>query len=377
MDLVNRLLFLLDDQIASAEKGYFEYVERVMEESSVLANEVAQCAHGQPTVVAVIGAGDIHGLVEPLRGQLADCEMAGLLAQASELPCPASRHASWGQLTTLGIGSARPLLLEPRNEAELQAARAFAHARELPLTPLGRGSNLVGTDDVSPHLALRLAGDFARWEAIGDEARVGAGVPLGRLARELAADGRCPEALLALAWIPATMGGATRMNAGAEGTDMAALVARVRGIRLVDGHSVTRAATEIQWGYRETDLSDLLITGVWLDLPPVGDAPGQQERLAEFARRRDARQPRGRSAGCVFRNPPGDAAGRLLDSCGCKGMRVGGAEISQEHANIFTAAPGTREADFLELIRQARGCVRQQTGIRLVLEVRPLGPWSD
>jgi len=341
---------------------------------SELATTEAQAASNQPTVIAVVGAGDIHGLIEPLRAQLAEREMKALLAAASKLPCPASRQASWADLTALGIGTARPLLLEPRNAVELQAAVGFALARGLPPIPLGHGSNLVGTDTESPLLALRLVGDFTIWEAIGDGVRVGAGVPLGRLARELARQGRCPEALLALAWIPATVGGATRMNAGAEGTDMAALVTQTRGICLADGQPVTRQAAEVQWRYRETNLSDLLITEVWLDLPASGDAAAQQERLAELARRRNARQPKGRSAGCIFRNPPDDSAGRLLDSCGCKGMRVGGAEISQAHANIFTADPGTSEADFVTLIRQARECVRQQTAIQLALEVQMLGP---
>jgi UDP-N-acetylmuramate dehydrogenase len=276
-------------------------------------------------------------------------------------------------LTTLGIGTARPILLEPRDGHELREALAFASERQLPVLPLGGGSNLVGTDAATELLAMRPTGGFATWRTDGETARAGTGVPLGRLARELAAEGRCPAALLALAWIPASIGGATRMNAGAEGFDMAGLVAEVRGVSLVDGMVAVRSAHEIHWQYRETDLDDLFITEVSFALPPVGDAAEQQARLAEYGRKRRERQPTGHSAGCIFRNPPGDSAGRLLDACGCKGRRVGGAQISQRHANIFTADPGTREADFLKLIDQARQRVYDQTGTSLELEVRLLG----
>jgi UDP-N-acetylmuramate dehydrogenase len=163
------------------------------------------------------------------------------------------------------------------------------------------------------------------------------------------------------------------MNAGAEGFDMAGLVTEVRGVSLFDGMVVVRSADEIHWQYRETDLDGLFITEISFELPTVGDADEQQARLAEYGTKRRERQPTGRSAGCIFRNPPGDSAGRLLDACGCKGMRVGGAEVSQRHANIFTAAPGTREADLLKLVRQARQRVRDQTGISLELEVQVLG----
>jgi UDP-N-acetylmuramate--alanine ligase len=334
----------------------------------------ASCAAlAERTVLVVIGAGDIHGLIAPLRERLLERETQRILAGARALSCPISREATWGELTTLGVGTARPVLAEPRDEDELREALSLAREQRLPILPVGHGSNLVGTDEALPVLALRLAGRFAEWQVDGGTVRVGAGVPLGRLARELAADGRCPAALLALAWIPATIGGATRMNAGAEGFDMAGLVTEVRGVSLFDGMVVVRSADEIHWQYRETDLDGLFITEISFELPTVGDADEQQARLAEYGTKRRERQPTGRSAGCIFRNPPGDSAGRLLDACGCKGMRVGGAEVSQRHANIFTAAPGTREADLLKLVRQARQRVRDQTGISLELEVQVLG----
>jgi UDP-N-acetylmuramate--alanine ligase len=322
------------------------------------------------TVVVIIGAGDIHDLVDPLCDRLLERE-------ALALACPVSRQATWAQLTTLGVGSARPLLAEPRNEQELVEALAFARDQHLSVVPVGHGSNLVGTDEATPLLALRLAGQFVEWAVTGGRVRVGAGVSLGKLARELAGQGRCPDALLALAWIPATIGGAARMNAGAEGFDVAGLVTEVRGISLSDGTAVVRAASDIQWQYRETDLDDMFITEVRFDLPPASDPDAQQARLAEYGKKRRERQPNGHTAGCIFRNPPGDSAGRLLDACGCKGMRIGGADVSQKHANIFTADPGTTESDFLALIRQTHQRVLEQTGISLVLEIQVLGSRLD
>lgn len=336
-----------------------------------LAHETALAAIGQPTVVAIVGAGDIYGLVAPLRRELLDRELDELLAEPGIFPM---RRVPWAELTTLGVGSGRPLLAEPRTEIELLAALAFAHAHGLTPLSLGRGSNLVGTDEELPVLALRLTGTFATWQTEGDRLRVGAAVPLGRLAQELAARGRCPEPLLPLAWIPATAGGAVRMNAGADGSETSQLVLRLRGLNLADGTIVERNASDVAWAYRETDLHDLLVTEVWFALPPLEDATAQQERLADSGHRRSARQPVGRSAGCVFRNPPGDSAGRLIDTCGGKGMRVGGATVSTRHANIFLAEPGTREADFVALVRAVRQLVAQRTGIALVCEVQFLGP---
>ncbi len=335
-----------------------------------LAQRLAAAVAG-PTVVAIVGAGDIHGLVAPLRRELLDRELDGMLAEAAGFPL---RRLAWAELTTLGVGRGRPLLAEPRTEAELLAALAFAHGHGLTPLSLGRGSNLVGTDEELPVLALRLAGDFASWRTEGDQLRVGAAMPLGRLARELVAQGGCPEALLPLAWIPATAGGAVRMNAGAEGCDTSQLVLRLRGVRLADGTIVERNASDVAWAYRESDLHDLLVTEVWFALPSLTDTAAQQERLAGFGERRAARQPVGRSAGCVFRNPAGDSAGRLVDTCGGKGMRIGGATVSDRHANIFLAEAGTREADFVALVRAVRQLVAQRTGVALACEVQFLGP---
>jgi UDP-N-acetylmuramate--alanine ligase len=329
-----------------------------------------------PTVVVVIGAGDIHDLIAPLRERLAARDVETSLSKAVDLPCPVSRRASWAGLTTLGVGTARPILCEPRSAEELTAVLAFACRESLPIFPLGNGSNLLGTDQESACLAIRLGGDLAGWTAEGSTVRVGAGLALGRMARELAARGRCPEALSALAWIPASFGGAARMNAGAEGFDMASLVTQVRGVSPQTGRTVIRSADQIDWQYRATDLGDLFITDVWFALPEEGDAQEQEARLAEYGSRRRERQPAGRSAGCVFRNPVGDSAGRLIDACRGKGMAVGGARVSQEHANIFVAEPGTTETDFLELVRRVRQRVHDQTGIELELEVQVLGTFQ-
>jgi len=176
-----------------------------------------------------------------------------------------------------------------------------------------------------------------------------------------------------LAWIPGTLGGAVRMNAGADGTSIGQLVTAVQGVRL-DGTPWAAAGPELPWHYREAGIpADVLVTAVTLRLPPA--APEAAEaRLQQSGERRRATQPAGRSAGCVFRNPGSTlSAGRLLERAGSKGMAVGGAVVSGQHANFIVTNGQVSEKDFLSLLLQVRQRVFKQTGVVLMPEVKFAG----
>jgi len=242
--------------------------------------------------------------------------------------------------------------------------------RERPVVVIGHGSNALFSDGHHDLTVVHLTGDFENltWRdengAVVVEA--GAGLALPVAARRLAAQG-----VTGFSWavgVPGTIGGAIAMNAGGHGSDMAASVTHVRVWR--DGEVVTLEAEALAFGYRQATLQagDVVISAT-LRLAP-GDAATEQELLREIVRWRRAHQPGGANAGSVFRNPEGDHAGRLLEAAGCKGLRIGTAEISPKHANFIIADEGGAANDVLALMAEARTRVATQFGTILHPETR-------
>ncbi|OGV75483.1 MAG: hypothetical protein A3K19_29215 [Lentisphaerae bacterium RIFOXYB12_FULL_65_16] len=343
-----------------------------------LAAELAAEIAGRPgnELAAVIGAGDVSQLVPLLR----NCVVDGLLERWRHDLATAvgglriGRDQTWSELTTLRLGSGRPLVARPESTEQLVALLARARTLGLSVQVLGGGSNLVGTDDELPCLFVQLRqGEFVRTRRRGAEVRCGAGVPLARLIRGVLRAGHLPAVAAGLAWIPGTVGGAITMNAGAHDANIGDFVARVCGLR-TSGEPWGQAGDEIDWRYRGTDIpGDVILADVTLTFPD-GDATDAVARLEETGRRRRESQPRGHSVGCVFRNPPGQAAGRLLDSSGCKGLRVGGCGVSRKHANFLMHDSQGTEQDFVELVLEALRRVQRQTGLVLEPEVRFVNP---
>jgi UDP-N-acetylmuramate dehydrogenase len=177
------------------------------------------------------------------------------------------------------------------------------------------------------------------------------------------------EGLEALVGIPGSVGGAVRMNAGGRHGSTADWVDRVHGIDLLTGDDVTLEAAECGFGYRTSDLGDLVVTEVELHLPR-GDGQVARRRGRDILREKRASQPlKARTAGCVFKNPPGDYAGRLIDRAGLKGRRRGDAWVSPLHANFIIAGPDARADDVGDLIRHVRNRVRERCGVSLELEI--------
>ena len=276
--------------------------------------------------------------------------------------------------TTMRTGGPADLFAVAHNAFELRGLVRFVRARRIPLLILGRGSNLVLADAGFRGLVVQVRAEGARVE--GDRYLADAGVPMARAATETQAAG-----LTGLEYglaIPGTVGGAVWGNAGAHGSDTAGVLESAT-VLLADGSEAVLTGTDLGFSYRHSrfkDAPDELILSAVFHLTPAD--PGEiRARLDEIRRWRREHQPLGiPSSGSVFRNPSGDSAGRLIDALGLKGYRVGGAVVSEKHANfIVNDAHGTA-ADVRRVAEHVRAEVRARHGIALAFEVEFAGDWS-
>ena len=188
--------------------------------------------------------------------------------------------------------------------------------------------------------------------------------------------GRCPWGLTGFEWavgVPGSIGGAVRMNAGGHGSDMAASLARVRVVDLTADEDGIVPASALDLRYRRSSIGAASLV-VWAELALApGDRAAGEAEISEIVRWRRANQPGGQNAGSVFTNPPGDSAGRLIDAAGCKGLRLGTAEVSPKHANFIQADEGGSADDVWALMGEVRARVHARTGIDLVPETCLVG----
>ncbi len=275
--------------------------------------------------------------------------------------------------TSFRIGGPADFAVEAADEAELSAALAAAHRNQVPAFCLGTGTNILVSDRGVRGLVIRLGEGFKKIEFYGCRVNAGAAVPFGELVA------RCVERGLAgLEFgegIPGSVGGALIMNAGAFGGELAPVVGAVRGADR-DGTLRTLAGNEIQFFYRRSVLPPgFIVAAVRFDLL-AGDRDALAAKVAQLKARRAARQPQGvPNAGSIFKNPPGKFAGRLLEGCGLKGERVGGAAFSEQHANFIVNLGGASANDVRALMDLAQWRVEQHTGVRLEPEVKLVGEW--
>lgn len=271
-------------------------------------------------------------------------------------------------MTWVKLGGPAGWLVEPRDEPECCALLARCRDAGLPWRMLGAGANILVPDEGYRGAVFRLRGEnFEEVEYDGNRVSVGAGVELPRLVRETIQRGLV--GLESLAGIPGVMGGVIRMNAGGKYGEIASFVREVSLIE-PDGELTRRSASDIAFSYRSSNLAGCVILGASLELPS-GDAQAAWQRHKEIWNEKYGAQPpvAARSAGCIFKNPAGQKAGRLLDQCGLKGTRIGAAEISEKHANFIVAYPGASARDVIDLIRLAKDRVWNETGVVLELEV--------
>jgi UDP-N-acetylmuramate dehydrogenase len=276
------------------------------------------------------------------------------------------------RLTTLRIGGPAEILVEVGSERALVALlQAIAH-RQLPFQLLGLGSNVLVPDAGLPGIVARLGAELKRVRIRGLRLSAGAGAPLALAARKAAAAGLA--GLEALAGFPSTVGGAVFMNAGCYGTEIKNVL---RSARLVerDGRRRRIGIAELGAAYRSTALqaTGAIVTRALFDLVP-GDRQALLARMDELNARRWAALPSGQpSAGSIFKNPPGDSAGRLLDASGLKGTRVGGALVSPKHANVIVNTGGASAAEVVDLMRTMRDRAAERFGVLLEPEIVLLG----
>lgn len=275
-------------------------------------------------------------------------------------------------LTTFRIGGPAALFLEPGSEDDLAAASAAIRATDVPHVVIGKGSNILVSDEGFPGLVLRLGRGF-RWAARdGSRLTAGAAMPLPALAGIALHHGL--SGLEFGVAIPGTVGGAVRMNAGAHDGEMARVVDRVDVYRLAEGRSEAIAGEAAGFAYRRSALpADAVVIGTVVALEP-DRTEAIRSRMDEARAWRRRTQPIAEpNCGSVFTNPPGDHAARLIDAAGGKGLRVGGARVSAKHANFIVAEPGATAADVLALIEAVQGLVERASGVRVEPEVRLVG----
>ncbi|HEY5541229.1 MAG TPA: UDP-N-acetylmuramate dehydrogenase [Coriobacteriia bacterium] len=293
----------------------------------------------------------------------------------TELTGPVRRGEPLARHTTYHIGGPAALFVECATVADLAAATCILAEEEIEWTVLGKGSNVLASDAGYSGAVLTLGRDFKRHVIDDDHLRSGAGVILAAVVQDAFKVGL--SGLEFAVGIPGTVGGALAMNAGSRDEWIGSIVESVtlfapgRGLVAVRG-------PEIVWEYRRSDLPSRGIIVEAVLRVTESDEVGIRRAMEANLRRRKRTQPLNMpSAGSVFVNPQGDSAGRLIEAAGLKRARVGGAMVSDVHANFIVNAGGATAADVVALVRLIRETVKDANGIELRPEIRFLGQFLE
>ena len=269
--------------------------------------------------------------------------------------------------TSYKIGGAARYYCEPQSENEIIQLYKFAIERNLPVFILGRGSNLVISDEGLDALVINLSAKFTNVEWDGMSAVVQSGFGLDELAALSAGKGY--GGMEELSGIPGTVGGAVVMNAGAFNTDVSHTLRSARVLRVSTLRIEEVSAGELAFGYRRSavkDSGDLVLSAVF-DFKISPEAALIRQQILE---KREQKQPLDfPSCGSVFKRPPGNYAGTLIESCGLKGFTLGGAAVSAKHANFIINTGNAKAEDVRGIIRHVQETVFAKTGVNLETEV--------
>ena len=277
--------------------------------------------------------------------------------------------------TSLGIGGPADVMAFPEDTGQLAMLIEAAHKEAVPVFILGKGTNLLVKDGGMEGLVINLAKlDWIIKENVeGGElaVRSGAGTPLPKLANFCADEGL--SGLEFAAGIPGSVGGAVWMNAGAYGYEIKNVLYKIRLIK-EDGKISEMTAGELDRKYRHGGIPEnSTVAEGWFKLAP-GSPEAIKARASEFIKKRKASQPlSAKSAGSTFKNPPGEKAWKLIEGAGLKGLTVGGAAVSEKHANFLINASGATARDFMALMELVKQKVKEKTGIELEPEVKIAG----
>jgi UDP-N-acetylmuramate dehydrogenase len=290
-----------------------------------------------------------------------------LLAALAGLGVEVEHGASMTELTYLGIGGSTDLLRMTRHEAIPELLNTLDR-EGIPHKFLGGGSNLLVMDGELPFVVVQLAKPTPDVVIEGNVASVDAAADLGRMVTYCAKNNL--GGMEGLIGVPGTVGGALRMNAGAYGTQIGSYVREVKLYRAAERKIEILRGDQISFEYRHTSFApDDMMLAVKLELP---SKPYQEilQGIRLCNEKRRASQPLGqKSAGCIFKNPQGGSAGRMIDELGLKGTSVGDARVSDRHANFFVNAGQASASDMLTLISNVRERVQRAYGITLDNEV--------
>jgi UDP-N-acetylmuramate dehydrogenase len=316
----------------------------------------------------------------------ASVDLASLARELRErLPDATSQGASFAELSTYRVGGPVAVLVRAKDVDALTTVAEVARRHRPRLLVIGRGSNLLMSDSGFSGLVVVLEGDFEAIDLPAESPqalrantltlRAGGAVPLPVLARRAAAAGLA--GLEFYVGIPGSVGGAVRMNAGGHGRETVEVLQRAWVLDLLAGSgdptASARDVVDLELGYRHSNLgpSEVVTAAEFTATPD--DPAACEARVGEIVRWRREHQPGGQNAGSVFRNPPGDSAGRLIEAAGLKGLRVGGAVVSEKHANFFQAEAGATARDVLDLVAEVRRRVAKTSGVELVPELHVVG----
>jgi len=288
------------------------------------------------------------------------------------LPKPRGRLAAdapLGPQTWFGAGGPAEVLFRPADTEDL-AAFLKALPRDVQVTVLGVGSNLLVRDGGVKGVVVRLMRGFTGIAVEGNELLAGAGAPDLNVA--LTARDHALAGLEFLSGIPGTVGGAVAMNAGAYGGELAEVLISAEAVdRAGKVHRVS--ASELGFSYRHSEApADWIFTSARLRAQP-GDQLAIARRIAEIDGTRTDSQPRSRTGGSTFVNPPGHKAWELIDRAGCRGLRIGEAQVSEKHCNFLINLGAATATDLEELGEEVRRRVLEKSGVRLEWEIRRLG----
>ena len=303
---------------------------------------------------------------EPLAEELSS--IAGLKLKIAE---PLAHY------TSMKIGGPADYFVEVIHGAALANLLRTLDRKGVDFYLLGNGSNVLISDRGVRGAVIRLAGEFkiVEWTEGADEARVnvGAAYPVTQLVREAARKGYA--SLEFAEGIPGTVGGALYMNAGAYGSEFQKVVDRIEGMTRA-GEPARFSRQEMTFSYRDSHLpAGMVVTRVAMRLQHA-DAARVGSKVRELTTQRKGSQPSGfPNSGSMFRNPPGDFAGRLIEAAGLKGRRMGQSQISERHANFFVNLGGAKAGEVRRLMRLAQAEVRAQFGVELEAEVKLVGDW--
>ena len=286
-------------------------------------------------------------------------------------------QASLAKLTTFKVGGNAEWLALPKTPEQLRAALSWGRSEGLAITMLGAGSNLLVSDRGLPGLVIcTRALRHSEFDAVSGRVIAAAGEPWSSLAWKAARNG-----LKGFEWtigIPGTVGGAIVMNAGAHGGETADILVETE-IVSPDGSLSVLSPEDLAYRYRTSNLqgSDKIVTTATFQLSPGHDPATVKAATAEDLKQRRTTQPYHLpNCGSVFRNPPGNSAGRLIQEAGLKGHQIGNAQISTLHANFIVNLGDAKAKEVLALIRHVQAVIQRRNGITLETEVKIIGDFG-